>query len=748
MKVGLMLNYLIVPLAFQNYLNAQLPKAPSQPVTETFFGKQITDPYRNLENLKDSAVLRWMKAQSVYARGVFNSIPGRQHLIDMMKDFDQRKSSRVTNLVVTSNDVHFYLKTSAGDETGKLYTRSGLEGNETLLFDPATYSLDTTQKYTIATFPFSGISPSPDGSLVAFEIASNGSKNSALIVMNVKQKTLYPERIDRCLLNMVSWLDDNSSFFYNRLQSDDINNKERQLNSKVYLHKVGTDPASDKEFFSAAKYPELGMKPEEIPMVLNDKDSHYLFAFPITSDNRLTVFYAPASELNNSSINWKKLFKADDEVNWFNVTEKDLYVYTSRNAPNFKILKTSLQNPDLSNAELVVPEDPAGTITSFTLTSEGLYYAVNKNGVEANLYYLPNGAKKAEKLNLPFAAGSISLSTKTKASSDGSMAGFKFPELWATISGWTSDAKRYRYIPDKHEFKLETLGETAEYPELANLTVEELMVPSFDGVKVPLSLIYEKGAKKNGKNPVMMLGYGAYGNSINPVFSTILLTWARIGGVAAIAHVRGGGELGENWHKGGFKTTKPNTWNDLISCAEYLIDKKYTSSEKLAIVGGSAGGILIGRAMTQRPDLFAVAIPYVGVMNPIRIEEFSNGPGNEVEFGNPKDSTECMALIEMDAYLHLKNGEKYPATLVTAGINDPFVTAWQPAKFAARLQAVNTSKKPILFWTDYESGHGMIGSTRSKALESWADFYSFALWQMGHPEFQVNKQTKSGKNIL
>jgi prolyl oligopeptidase len=208
----------------------------------------------------------------------------------------------------------------------------------------------------------------------------------------------------------------------------------------------------------------------------------------------------------------------------------------------------------------------------------------------------------------------------------------------------------------------------------------------------------------------------------------------------AIAHVRGGGELGDNWHKGGFKTTKPNTWKDLISCAEYLINNKYTSPAKLGIVGGSAGGILIGRAMTERPDLFAVAVPFVGVMNPIRIEEFSNGPANEVEFGNPKDSTECIALIEMDPYLHLKKGERYPATLVTAGMNDPFVVAWQPAKFAACLQADNASNKPILFWTDYEAGHGMIGMTKSKTSESWADFFSFALWQMGHPDFQVKNR--------
>lgn len=716
-------------------LFSQLPKAPSQPVTETYFGKQVTDPYRNLENLRDPSVQQWMKAESDYAHTVLNSIAGRQRLIDMLTGLDKRRSERVTNPIITDNDVYFYLKTTPSDQTGKLYTRNGFEGKETLLFDPVQYNKDTAQMYTIATFPFDGINPSHDGSLVAFQIASNGSKNAELIIMDVKQKKLYPERIDRCILNMVSWLEDNSGFLYNRLQTADIHDKERQKNSKVYLHKVGTDPAMDKEFFSAAKYPELGIRPEEIPIVMYDKDSRYLFAVPITSDSKFNVFYALASELNNPSVKWKRLFKTEDEVNWFNVTDKELYVYTSKGAPNYKIVRTSLQNPDLANAEVVVPEDPEGTIKSFTVTSEGLYYTVTKNGVEAHLYCLPGGAKKAAKLNLPFAAGNISLNTK--ASSDGLTGGFKSRDVWVTINGWTSDSKRYRYLPEKNEFKLESLGQIAEFPELADLAVAEVMVASHDGVKVPLSLIYKKGLKKDGNNPVLMFGYGAYGNSMSPVFSVNFLTWARTGGIMAIAHVRGGGELGKNWYKGGFKTTKPNTWKDLISCAEWLINKKFTSPKKLTIAGGSAGGILIGRAMTERPDLFAVAIPMVGAMNTLRLEESANGPANAVEFGTIKDSTECMALIEMDSYLHVKKGTKYPATLITAGMNDPFVVAWQPAKFAARLQADNASNKPILFWTDYAAGHGPIGMSKSKLFESWADLSSFALWQMGHPDFQV-----------
>ncbi|MCI5120016.1 MAG: S9 family peptidase, partial [Candidatus Electrothrix sp. AUS4] len=581
-------------------------------------------------------------------------------------------------------------------------------------------SPDSKQKYVI-----SGLSPSDDGTKIAIEVAPSGSESSILLIMNVQEKTFYSEKIDRCWFASPSWLPSGDAFLFNRLQSSDVHDTDREKDSKTYLHIVGTDPATDREIFSRAKYPELGIKPEYFPMVSYDKDSQYLFGFVLSVDRRLHVFYAPTTEINKERINWKELIKEEDEIYNFSATKTELYLYTPKDAPHFKLLKTSLKAPDLANAEVVVAENPQEILRSFALTNEGIYYTLSQNGVTEKLYRLPYGTNKARELHLPFAAGSASLRTK----------GFKYSDVWAVLSGWTSDYQRYRYLVQDDDFKLEPLSATAEYPEYTDLQVEELMVPSHDGVKVPLSLIYKKGLKKDGKNPVLFLGYGAYGSSIHPFFSPNFLLWTQEGGILAIAHVRGGGELGEQWYKGGFKTTKPNTWKDLISCADYVIQKQYSSSQKIAITGGSAGGILIGRAMTERPDLFAVAIPKVGCLNPLRAEESPNGPVNIPEFGTVKDSNECMALIEMDAYLHLEDGANYPATLVTAGMNDPRVIAWQPAKFAARLQAASTSNKPVLFRVDYDAGHG-IGNTKTKQFASLADVLSFALWQMGHPKYQ------------
>ncbi len=698
------------------------PLAAVDPVEEVYFGKTVSDPYRYMENLEDPAVQEWIKSQADYSRSVLNSIPGRQRLIDNMRDFDSRISSNISYLRITDDNRYFYLKTTPADETGKLFYRDGYGGQESFLFDPTTFDTDTTQKYVI-----SGLSPSNDGNKIAFEIAKGGSESSTLLIMDVEKKELFPEQIDRCWFASASWLPDDKSFLFNRLQSADVHDENREKDSKTYLHTLGTDPASDRDVFSRAAYPELGIKPEDFPVAIYDKDSRHLFGYAYTVDNRLRVFYAPAGEINKDKINWKQLFKQEDEVYNFSATKKHLYIYTPKGAPNFKVLKTTLANPDLSTAEVVVAEDPNAILTDFKLTQEGLFYTLSKNGVQSKLYYQPYTAKKATELELPFAAGSVYLRTR----------GFKFDDVWVVIAGWVSDYQRYRYTTAKNEFKLENLSDVAEYPEFTDLMAEEVMVKSHDGVMVPFSMIHRKGVKRDGNNPVLIFGYGAYGSSMNPFFWPDLLLWVNEGGILAIAHVRGGGELGDQWHKAGFKTTKPNTWKDLIACSEYLISEKYTSPKKIAIYSASAGGILVGRAMTERPDLFAAVIPGVGCMNTLRGENSPNGPVNIPEFGTSKDSVECMALIEMDSYLHLEDGVKYPATLVTAGMNDPRVIAWQPAKFAARLQAANASDRPVLFWADYEAGHG-IGNTKSKRFESLSDVLSFALWQTGNPDFQVN----------
>ncbi len=707
--------------AEQNILAARPAAPPLSPVVEEYFGTKVTDNFRSLEKLDNPQVQKWIKEQSDDAKATLQRIPGRNPLIAKMQDFDKRKASKVYNLSITNNNRYFYLKQTPTDETGKLFYRDTFKGKETLLFDARAFFAKSGKEYVI-----NGVSSTENGSKIVISVSANGSEDSVLLIMDVASKKLYPERIDRCRFASPSWVKDGIGFLYNRMQPLAHPGQNPQYDSKTFLHRTGSDPSSDREIFSKATNPELQIRSEDIPSVDYDRKSGYLFAAVSNVDRRLTIYYAPVAMLHEKKILWKKLFAPEDDIHDFATTKDELYLYTPKNASRFKVVKTSLRNPDIGNATTVVAEDPKAMLTSFALTRDGLYYTQSLNGVEAKLFRKASGDTKERELTLPFKAGTIGLSSK----------GFLFSDLWIIIAGWSNDYRRYRFDAAKNAFSKETLSSTAEYPEYSDLVVEELMIPSHDGVQVPLSLVYKKGMEKNGRNPALIYGYGAYGKSITPFFSPGMLLWAYKGGVMAFAHVRGGGECGDAWHTGGMKTTKPNTWKDLISCAEYLKKMGYTGSGKIAINGASAGGILVGMALAERPDLFAAVIPQVGALNPLRGEESPNGPVNVPEFGTVKKEDECRALLAMDPYLNLKDHVSYPAALVTTGLNDPRVIAWQPAKFAARLQQATSSGKPVLFFADDKAGHGM-GNSKTKEFETLADVLSFGLWQTGHPEFQV-----------
>jgi prolyl oligopeptidase len=694
------------------------PAAPSGPATDTYFGVKVEDPYRNLENLQDPAVAAWMKAQSAYARQTLDAIPGRQKLIDQLKDFDSRKAAQVHEVRVAENDRYFYFKTRPQDQQPKLYCRDGYQGAEVLLFDPENF--EKGKVYTINAF-----SPSFDGSRVNFALSEKGAEVGQLLVMDVKTRKIYPERISP-LIDAGEWLPDNNSFIYLPLNSADVKAANARLNMQSLVHRVGTPQSQDRPIFSAKRYPELNIQPEELPYASYDRDSKLLYGLLLTADRYLKVYYAAGSELNKSKIAWLPLFGPEQEVTNFASDEQYLYFVTAKNTPRQKIMRMPTAKPAVATAEVLVPESANEAVNEeLKVTKDGLYFVRTKNGVEAKLYFVGRGSKTVREIKLPQPAGTLKLQAKNARSSD----------LWVESVGWTSDRKRSRYSAATGTFTPEPLSSEAQYPEYADLVTEEVMVPSHDGVLVPMSLTYKKGTPRNGTAPALLYGYGAYAVSINPYFSPGWLLWVQQGGVLVNLHVRGGGELGEAWHKSGQKTTKPNTWKDLIACAEYLVKNQYTAPQKIAINGASAGGILVGRALTERPDLFAAAIPEVGAMNAVRMENSPNGPGNAAEFGTVAKEDECKALLEMDAYLHLQKGTKYPATLVTAGFNDPRVIAWQPAKFAARLQASTASGKPVLFFTDYDAGHGQ-GDSKQKQFENIADVLAFGLWQTGHPGFQ------------
>jgi prolyl oligopeptidase len=302
------------------------------------------------------------------------------------------------------------------------------------------------------------------------------------------------------------------------------------------------------------------------------------------------------------------------------------------------------------------------------------------------------------------------------------------------LSSWTQPQLWYAYDPASDKFTDTGLRPRSPV-DYSAIVSEEVKVKSHDGRLVPLSIVRRGDLSRNASNPTLLYAYGAYGIRLDASFDPTLLAWLERGGVYAVAHVRGGGEYGEDWHLAGQKLTKPNTWKDFIACGEYLVEQKWTSPARLAGQGGSAGGITVGRALTERPDLFAAIIDDVGMSDTVRFETSANGPPNVPEFGSVSSAEGFKGLLAMSSYHHVEDGAKYPAVLLTTGINDPRVDSWQMGKMTARLQAASASGKPILLRVDFDAGHG-IGSTKQQANEGIVDGWAFLLWQFGDPEFQ------------
>lgn len=710
-----MIGFLMVGCSAWSQIAVKPEKAVARPVTDVYHGISVEDPYRYMEDLADPEVINWMKSNAEYAEFLLNSIPEKQNMLEKIKELDSRTASRISNVFITEDDTYYYLKSTPQDESGKLYFREGYKGSEKLLFDPEDYKKDSGRTYAIM-----DLNPTPNGDKVAVRVAPDGSENGELLILD-RSGAQIGETLQ--LVGNVSWHRDGEQLYYNKLNSADISDVQRQMNLKVFLHQPGTDQSRDREVLSSEKNPEMQIAPEEIPIVMYDKNVDRTFGVVVTVNKAAKIYME--DERSSNFTTWKPLTQLDDAVSNI-VSSKDAVYYLSfKDAPNFKIVQSSLDAPEFSKGSTVIAEPQEGPIQDLTVTKDGLFYTVKSNGVEDKLFFLSNNGDNPKQIELPFTAGSLQVTSK----------GPEYGDLWVALSGWTSPTKRYRYDVATGQFELQPLSTPAEYPELQDLVANEITVTSHDGVKVPVSLVHKKDLVLNGENPVLLYGYGSYGMSTGPFFSPLLLAYTLYDGIFVVPHVRGGGELGDSWHRAGQKLNKPNTWKDAIATAEYLVGMGYTSPEKLSIMGGSAGGILVGRAITERPDLFAAAIPMVGAMNTVRMEESPNGPVNAPEFGTVKDPDEFRGLLEMDSYHHLKDGVEYPATLVTSGINDPRVIAWEPAKFAARMQVANASDKPVLLLTDFDSGHG-VGNQKSKVFNEFANVFSFSLWQSGHPKFQ------------
>jgi prolyl oligopeptidase len=470
--------------------------------------------------------------------------------------------------------------------------------------------------------------------------------------------------------------------------------------------------------------PSIDVDPSLIASVDLQPGSRYALGVLNGSVTQNSAYYiAPVTAIGKSNREWGKIADLSDEVTGIAVHDDDLYLLTYKGASRFKVLRTDARHPDISSAETVVPPSQA-LITAIRPAKDGLYVQMLDGGI-GRLLRLPYGSKaKPETVPLPF-QGSVFVDTD--------------PRLEGALlfgSSWTTAFKVYSYDPATKKVIDTGIQPRGPYDSPDNLESVEVKAAATDGTLIPLSIVYRKGIKMDGANPVLLDGYGGYGVTIEPYFEPVSLAWFEKGGILAFCHARGGGEYGEEWHLAGKGPTKPNTWRDFIACGRYLIDHKYTSPAHLAGKGTSAGGILIGRAITERPDLFAAAIDNVGVSDTLRFELTQNGQTNIPELGTVNKEEDFKSLYTMSAYAHVEHGTRYPAVLFETGMNDPRVDPWQMGKMAARMQAATTSGKPVLLRVDFAGGHGGMGGTQKQHHEVMADEWSFLLWQLGVPEFQ------------
>jgi prolyl oligopeptidase len=695
----------------------QYPATKTVGAADTYFGRTYRDPYRWLENLQDPEVKTWFKAQADLTDGLLAKIPARDELVKEWMALDKLNPATYSGIQYENGRV-FYKKTLGGENVGKLYWRQGWNGEEKLLFDPATYKpgVVTTIQNTL---------PSLDGRYMVLGFSSGGAEYSELRILDVDQGTLLPESVYPAFWP-TGWRKDNKAFVYLACSGSDIKSLDIKLNTKTKLHQLGTDFADDTDLFSNKSCPGLGILPQEFAMAfIPETCPDYLMGTLYTVQSEARIFYAPVPRDAAAQIQWKVFCQRSDNLirGWPKFDEDYVYAVTHTDAPRYRVVRTSIKNPDWAHAETLVPEGP-DTIQSLVKCKHYLI-VVYSNGVVGRLVKYDLVSSQITEIKLP-ASGNLSVQCPD----------WRTDRCLVSITSWTLPLTIFDFDASKNTFAKSMFNSDVSYPGFENLVSEEVEVPGYDGTMIPLSIVHKKGIPMDGSNSCIMDGYGAYGSSATPHFS-ILNSIANRGVVLAFAHPRGGGEKGETWYKAGYKTTKPNTWKDFISCAEYLIKQGYTSPGKLAGTGTSAGGILITRAITERPDLFRAAICNVGCANAMRLEFSPNGPVNTPEFGTVKDSTECQALYEMDGVQHVQSGVKYPAVMGVAGWNDPRVPAWQPGKFVAALQSASTSLNPVLMMVNYDSGH--FSEEKAVTFRNAANQMAFLLWQTGHKDFQPVK---------
>ena len=676
-----------------NIPKVEYPETKKCDTVDHYFGVAVPDPYRWLEDDYSEETANWVKAQNEVTNKFLSQIPYREKMKQHLKDIMNYPKEGAP---WKKGDRYFFYRNDGLQNQSVLYYKNSLDGKAVELLDPNKLSDD-------GTVALSTLGISDDGNYLGYAISRNGSDWQEIYVKNITTGEVLSDHLVWVKFSGIAWKDD--GFFYSRFPEPKNELSGVNENGKLYYHKVGTDQKADQLAYEDRTNPNLSFSAEVI-------NKRYLVIYGSESTSGNCLYYKDLTKPNAQFVKLVTDFKDDygvvDEI------DGNFLVYTNHEAPAYKLVKISLDNP--TNWTDVIPQTK-DILTGVSHLGKKLIANYNKDAHSVVKIFDENGKFLANLDNDLI----------------GSIGGFggepEDTETFYTVTSYITPAAIYRYDVTNNRSTLYKKSEIKFNSD--EYVTEQKFFTSKDGTKVPMFITYKKGTKMNGKNPTLLYGYGGFNISLTPSFSTTRILWLEQGGVLAVVNLRGGGEYGKEWHEAGTKMKKQNVFDDCIAAAEYLISQGYTCKEKLALQGGSNGGLLVGAVVNQRPDLFAVAIPQVGVMDMLRYHKFTIGRYWATDYGTSEDSKEMFEYLYKYSPLHsIQNGKEYPAILVTTADHDDRVVPAHSFKYAAALQNSDIGDKPHLIRIESNAGHGG-GKPLDKTIEEVTDMFSFIFFNMG-----------------
>jgi prolyl oligopeptidase len=696
------LSFLLLPLlaAAQNPPSAPTPR---QPVTNSYHNVAVVDDYQWLEDAPAPAVRQWVREENERTREYFAKLPYRDGIAQQLTQLRGEESARFYGLEWKKGRI-LAMRFKPPAQQPVLVRLSSLDAPALwrVVFDPNTYN-------TNGTTAIDWFVPSLDGRLVAVSLSEGGSEQGTLHFFEVETGKELGDVVPRVQYptggGSAAWTADGSGILYTRYPHEgERPEADRNFYQQTWYHKLGTSVSEDK-YEIGKDFPRIA----EIALE-SSEDGQWIVATVANGDGGDFAHY-----LRSASGQWRQVTRFEDGIKASRLgRDGGLYLLSRKGAPHGKILRVPLSEPALSKATVVAPERK-GVVQEFAPGDHGVYVD-HLLGGPSELLSFPHSGEPREIPILPVSSAGGLQSWQGDQLVFGNVSYLK-PFAWFTFNpSMKSPQRTALYMTSPVDFDdIEVVRESAT---------------SRDGTKVPLNILRKKGLKLDGQNPALLYGYGGYGVNLTPSFDSTRRVWFDAGGVYVVANLRGGGEYGEEWHKAGNLTRKQNVFDDFIASAEHLVKRRYTSSSKLAVEGGSNGGLLMGAFLTQRPDLARAVVSHVGIYDMLRVELDPNGQFNVTEFGTVKDPEQFKSLYAYSPYHHVRHGVKYPAVLLTTGENDGRVNPYQSRKMTAALQASTASDRPILFRSTASAGHG-IGTALKERIAQQADVYSFLFHELG-----------------